>query len=147
MMWSKANGDMEQRSVLEQTTPSGTKKTWFNYRWMRYFFTEDVSPDNRRIIELQRRAVWIAVAFILQALNEIDHNWYIPYLMSFGSLIPLALMLGSFIAMWMALRPSNSLLNGIDAEEKNPTRQWKYIILLLTLILSLFGLGVLGWSM
>jgi len=147
MMWSKANGDMEQRSVLEQTTPSGTKKTWFNYRWMRYFFTEDVSPDNRRIIELQRRAVWIAVAFILQALNEIDHNWYIPYLMSFGSLIPLALMLGSFIAMWMALRPASSRLNGIEAEEKNQPRQWQRIVLLLTLILSLFGLGVLGWSM
>ncbi len=146
MMWSKANGDMEQRSVLEQTTPSGTKKTWFNYRWMHYFFTEDASPDNLPIIELQRRAAWIAVAFILQALNEIDHNWYIPYLMPFGSLIPLALMLGSFFAIWMALRPASSRSKGIQAEQKNQPGQWQRIVLLLTLILSLFGFFVLSWS-
>ena len=73
---------------------------------MRHFFTEDISPDNFPIIELQHRAVWIALALILQAPNEIDHNVYLPYLHAFGSIIPFVLIGGSFIAMAMAFRPN-----------------------------------------
>ena len=62
---------------------------------MRHFFTEDVSPDNFSVAELQHRAAWIGFALILQALNEINHDWYTPYLMPFVSLIPLAIFLAS----------------------------------------------------
>ena len=65
---------MEQRSVLAQTTRLEERTTPIRYRWMRYFFTEDVSPDNRPIVDLQQRAIWISLAFILQAVDEIDHN-------------------------------------------------------------------------
>src|SRR5437763_12028126 len=101
---------MVQRSVISPTTRAATPAIFT--RWMRHFFTEDVSPDNRLVIELQQRAVWIGLALILQALNEINHDWYIPYLMPFGSLIPFALILGSFFAMWMAFRPSNAKEQG-----------------------------------
>src|SRR5438552_3715859 len=96
---------MVQRSVFSQTPRSGVISIITSARWMRHFFTEDVSPDNRPIVELQQRAIWIGLALILQALNEIDHDWYIPYLMPFGSLIPFALILSSFFAMWMAFYP------------------------------------------
>src|SRR2546426_4810469 len=96
---------MEQQIVLTQTTQSEIPPITFWQRWMRYFFTDDLSPDNRPIFDLQRRACWISVALILQSLDEIDHNWYIPYLMPFGSLIPLTLIVGSFFAIWMAFRP------------------------------------------
>src|SRR5436853_7469470 len=102
---------MEQRSVLMQTTRSKEEDTknnhgWNRWGWMRHFFTEDVSPDNSPVIELQRRAVWIGLALILQAPNEIDHNVYLPYLQAFGSIIPFVLIGGSFIAMAMAVRPN-----------------------------------------
>ena len=135
---------MEQRSVLAQTTRLEEQTTTNRYRWMRYFFTEDVSPDNRPIVDLQQRAIWISLAFILQALDEIDHNWYIPYLMPFGSLIPLTLILGSFFAMWMAFRPT-SLKQQAHLVQGHP-RRWQHIILVLTLILSLVGAVEFGRS-
>ena len=66
-------------------------------RIINYFFTNN---------DLQRRATWIALALILQALNEIDHNYYLPWLKQFTSLPPLFLLLGSFYALWMAIRPA-----------------------------------------
>jgi len=102
---------------------------------MKLFFAQD-TPDNHPIIELQRRAVWIGLAFILQALNEIDHAWYIPYLMPVGSLIPFALILGSFYAMWMAIRPARPHQPKQPAE--HPAR-WQRIILTLTLLLTIAG--------
>jgi len=129
---------MEQRSVvLTQTTRPEEHHTTTKYRWMRYFFTEDVSPDNRPIVELQRRASWIGVALILQALNEIDHNWYIPYLMPFGSLIPLALILGSFAAICMAFRPA-TLKQQAQHLHRQP-RRWQRIVLILTLLTTIAG--------
>ena len=56
---------MEQRSVLTQTTrPEECNSKWTS-RWMRHFFTEDVTPDNHSIVDLQQRALWIGIAFIL----------------------------------------------------------------------------------
>src|SRR5438046_9454591 len=98
--------DMAQRSVLTQTTQPKEDQTTFRYRWMHRFFTIDVSPDNHPIVELQRRAIWISIALILQAGNEISHDLYMPYLGPFGSLIPFALIAGSFIAISIAFRPT-----------------------------------------
>lgn len=109
---------------------------------MRHFFTEDVSPDNRPVIDLQRRATWVAVAFILQSLNEIDHDWYFPALQPFGSLIPFFLILGSFYAMWMAFRP-RSLQQQARSVRNYPAR-WQRIVLILTLILTIAGVIQFG---
>ena len=125
---------MEQRSVLIQATRPEAKRLLTD-QWMKLFFAED-TPENRPIVELQRRAVWIGLAFILQALNEIDHNWYIPYLMPVGSLIPFVLILGSFYAMWRAIRPAR------PQQAKQPAQypaRWQRIILTLTLILTIAG--------
>ncbi|GAC1587824.1 MAG: hypothetical protein NVS4B1_31560 [Ktedonobacteraceae bacterium] len=102
---------------------------------MRYFFTEDVSPDNRLVVELQRRATWIGLALVLQAINEIDHDWYFPFIKPFGSLIPLVLILGSFYAIWMAFRPARKHAFSI---QKHPTRLQR-MILILTLLLTIAG--------
>jgi uncharacterized membrane protein len=112
---------------------------------MRHFFTEDMSPDNRPIAALQHRAVWIGLALILQALNEINHDWYIPYLMPFGSLIPFALILGSFFAMWMAFRAPKTRRreDGVQGEGKPhsalPAARWQCVVLTLTLLITLAG--------
>ena len=102
---------MALRSVETQTTRPEKNYTATIYQWVRgrieSFFTEDVSPDNHAIVELQRKGVWIGLALILQSLNEIDHDWYIPYLGPIGSIIPFALFLGSFFAMAMAFRPGS----------------------------------------
>ena len=127
---------MEQRSVLTQRTRLQAKhQDWPSYRWMRYFFTEDVSPDNRRVVELQRRATWIGLALILQSINEIDHNWYFPFIQPFGSLIPLVLILGSFYAIWMAFRPAHTQAL---YTQKQPTRLQR-VLLILTLLLTIAG--------
>ncbi len=115
---------------------------------MRHFFTEDVSPDNRPIVELQRRAVWIAIALLLQAANEIDHDYYISFLGPAGSLIPFALILGSFYAMWMALRPSGTRTQRQQTGQH--ARLWQRIVLVLALLLTIAGTIELGttivWS-
>ncbi len=102
---------------------------------MRYFFTEDVSPDNRLVVELQRRAPWIGLALLLQSINEIDHNLYFPLIQPFGSLIPFILILGSFYAIWMAFRPARK---GTLSTQKHPTRVQR-ILLVLTLLLTIAG--------
>src|SRR5438876_1485003 len=107
---------------------------------MRHFFTGDMSADNRPIVELQQRAVWIGLALILQALNEVNHDWYIPYLMPFGSLIPFTLILGSFFAMWMALRPARTKgqSKACPPSPSHPAR-WQRVLLTLTLLLTIAG--------
>ncbi len=102
---------------------------------MRHFFTEDVSPDNRHAVELQRRATWIGLALVLQTINEIDHDWYFPYIKPFGSLIPLALILGSFYAIWMAFHPTHQKAL---YTQKHPTRLQRFF-LILTLLITIAG--------
>jgi len=134
---------MEQRSVpIQRTRPQALHQDWPSYRWMRYFFTEDVSPDNRLVVELQRRATWIGLALVLQAINEIDHRWYFPFIQPFGSLIPLVLILGSFYAIWMAFRPAHTQAL---YTQKQPTRLQR-ILLICTLLITIAGGIELGRS-
>ncbi|MEO6893174.1 MAG: glycosyltransferase 87 family protein [Ktedonobacteraceae bacterium] len=129
---------MALRSVLAPTTqPEENQTASSSPRWMHRFFTRDLSPDNLPLIDLQRRGVWIGLACILQALDEIDHSWYIPYLMPFGSLIPLALLLGSFVALWMAFRPARIKQQARRLAEH--PRRWQRILLTLTLVLTIAG--------
>jgi hypothetical protein len=136
---------MLQQSVLTPTIQTETVKTTMRYHWMRHFFTEDVSPDNRPIADLQQRAVWIGIALILQSMNEIKHDLYMPYLQPFSSLIPFALILGSFFALWMAFR-SRKLHAQTHTLHTHP-RRWQRITLVLIMLLTLGGIAELGWGL
>jgi uncharacterized membrane protein len=138
MMWGKANQSMQQQLALAENAQVPVKKTWLQYRWMRHFFMKDASTGDLSISHLQRRAVWIAVAFVLQALSTID---FTPLLKSFNSLAPLPLTLASFFAMWMALRPTPSHTQKIQAvdEHKRTTTLWQRLVLIVT-----FGFAIGG---
>lgn len=133
---------MVQRLVISQTARPEATSIIASARWMQHFFTEDVSPDNHPAVELQLRAVWIGLAFILQAINEINPDWYMPHLAPFGSLIPFTLILGSFFAMWMAFRPPRTRRQSEGkprpAACPRPAR-WQRVVLILTLLLTIAG--------
>ena len=122
-------------------------------RWMRYFFTGDVSPDNLPIVDLQRRAAWVGVACILQALDGIDRHWYlsyVPFLLPWGEAIGFTLVLGSFIAMWMAFRPSSlkhraRRSQGSSLQQGHPSR-WQRLVLAGVLLTAIGGTAELGLS-
>lgn len=138
---------MSQRSVFAQTTQpvEKTSKKLLHDKvgqLLQTFFVAEITPENYRLFDLQRRALWIGVAIFLQTLNEIDHDWYIPYLMPVGSLIPFVLILGSFVAMWMALRPA-SQPRPKTTIKRTPTR-WQKFMLFALLILSVIGAVELG---
>lgn len=142
---------LPKEASLTHTTRSEKVRTQNRWQWMRHFFTEDTSPDNHPIIELQRRATWIGVALILQALNEIPRKFYIPnvpFLKPWTGIIPFILVLGSLVAMCMAFRAtprkqqaepsrSSSLANA------HPHR-WQRIVLVCVLLTSIAGIVVLG---
>jgi len=112
------------------------------YWWMRHFFTEDVSPATHPLIELERRASWVGLALVLQALNEIQAAWYLPYvhwLRPYVQLIPFFLILGSFIAMWQAFRPITLKQQAQDMQ-KHPSRGLQ--ILLVLALLTIIGGGI-----
>lgn len=138
---------MEQASVLtrpaesEKLENSGSGK----FRWMRHFFTEDVSPDSNTLVELQRRATWLGIACVLQAIDQIDSNWYLqflPFLRPIVHIYPVFLILGSFFAMWQALRPAKQ-------KKQSPTLQrtaqrWQRIALICILLASIGGVFEFG---
>ena len=65
---------MEQQFGLARTAQSRVERLLLNHPWMRFFFTEDRSPRALGVIELQRRAVWIALALLCQSLVLIVHH-------------------------------------------------------------------------
>ncbi|TMD45122.1 MAG: hypothetical protein E6I93_16910 [Chloroflexi bacterium] len=112
-------------------------------RLMPHFFTEDVSPDNYPLIELQRRVCWVGLALIAQALNEIDRKIYLPYvrfLIPWESMIPFVLIVASFVAMWMAFRPTalKKRVGKSSASQSRP-RRWQRIVLVMVLLTSIAG--------
>lgn len=114
-------------------------------KFLALFFTLDRSPDNRSVVDIQRRASWIALALVLQALNEINDNVYlsyVPFLLPWGHLIGFGLIIGSFFAMWMAFRPVD-VNKQTRSLPKNPQR-WHCILLILVLVSSLFGVIEMG---
>ena len=135
---------MAQQSVIAQTTLLTQKRPLFTYRWMRYFFTEDLSAQGRPIMALQQRALWIALALLLQSANEISHDSYL-FLGPLASLIPLALFLGSFYAIWRAMRAPKSDYEGLRATPLQP-HLWQRIVLILTLLLTIGGTAELGFT-
>ncbi len=137
---------LPQEASQSQSTRSEEKQSQSKWRWMRYFFTGDVSPDNHPVIELQRRATWVGVALILQALNEIDSKLYlpfVPFLKPWGGTISFTLILGSFVAMWMAFRTTTlkqqaGHLRGSSLHHGRP-RLWQRVVLVCVLLTSIAG--------
>jgi len=133
---------MEQQAVLTRPTqPEEQKSTNSDkFRWMRHFFTEDVSPDNRPLIELQRRATWIGIACVLQAFDQIDSGWYLqflPFLQPIVHIYPVFLILGSFFAMWQALRPAKR--KKLALRLHGHPQRWQRIALICILLASIGG--------
>ncbi|GCE13363.1 glycosyltransferase 87 family protein [Tengunoibacter tsumagoiensis] len=124
---------MALRSVTAQTALPQQEKQLFSYKWMRAFFTEDVSSANSAVVELQGRAVWIALALIFQSLNEISYITNIAQLGPFRSLLPMVFFLASFYAVWKALRPASTM------KTPGQPQLWQRIVLMLMLILTFIG--------
>jgi len=142
---------LPEEASLTQITRSEKEHAKNTWQWMRHFFTEDTSSDNRPIIELQRRATWVGVALILQALNEIPRKFFIPYvpfLKPWSGIIPFVLVLGSLVAIWMALRTTTfkqQVRRSRSSSLPNTRpRRWQRIILVCVVLTSIAGIVVLG---
>ncbi|MGH2496255.1 MAG: hypothetical protein ACRDIV_16285 [Ktedonobacteraceae bacterium] len=136
----------QQATILQPTTSASAQlePQRSKNRFMRYFFTENASPDSLPIMDLQRRVCWIGVALILQALNEIVAliPLYLPsalFLTPWISLISFCLISGSLIALWMAFRPAPSKAGEEPVTAQKRPRRWQRIIVILLLITSLGG--------
>src|SRR5579859_2095640 len=142
--------EMEQQALIPQLTmpvdssPEPRKIP----RWMRSFFTENASPGSASLTDLQRRACWIGVALILQALNEVTllvlvYFPLVPPLAPWAGLISFGLITGSLIALWMAFRPATL---STSQEKAESPRRWQRVVLILLLISTLAGVGELVTS-
>src|ERR1700680_4906373 len=154
--------ERQQMAIPQLTAPVGStlepQPGRRRMRWMRYFITEDASLDSEPIVDLQRRACWIGVALILQALNEVAllvlvYLPVVPFLTPWVGLISFCLIGGSFVALWMALRPAHLKSGGEAVITQKRPRRWQRVIVMLLLISSLAGAGeivastVLGFFM
>ncbi|MDQ6660901.1 MAG: glycosyltransferase 87 family protein [Chloroflexota bacterium] len=121
---------MEQRAVFLQTTRAIHYLIAWLYNWTRHFFTEDGTSDSIAIADLQRRSVWIGIALIFQGLNEGFLDW--PFLnhLPFSSLFTFVLLVGSFVAMFIALRPA-TLQQRVQYAQRR-ARPWQRVTLVLT---------------
>ncbi len=137
---------LPHETSLTQITRAKEKQNRNRWRWMRHFFSEDISPDNQSVIDLQRRATWVGIAIILQALNEIDHRLYMPYvpiLRPWGGMIPFVLLLGSLAAMWIAFRPTTLKQQTGQSRSSSHSQArphlWQRIVLVCVLLTSIAG--------
>ncbi|HXX79531.1 MAG TPA: hypothetical protein VEI53_13620, partial [Ktedonobacteraceae bacterium] len=140
---------------ISQSYDSRSKKNRNKVRWlwMRHFFTLDTSPDNLAIIDLQRRASWIGIALILQALNEIPRKYYLPYmpfLISWDAIISFVLILGSLVAMCIAFLPASHSQHAkkprkLTSIDPRP-RRWQRIVLVCLFLTSIAGIVIVGRS-
>jgi hypothetical protein len=149
---------MEQRFGLARSTQSRVERLVLNHPWMRFFFTEERAPAALHTIEQQRRACWISLALLCQSLVLIaptftidqsnENAWYMPFLELLGALIPCALTLGGFCALWIAIKPV-TLHQQLDLARQHGAR-WQKMGLLRTLVLLVVGcilavLAIVQW--
>ncbi len=142
---------MEQQLVFPRMKKIARERRFAlrNLHLLPIFFAVDKSPDNRSIIDLQRRACWIALALVLQAINEavyqIPGPWYslhLPFFRPWEGTVSFSLVLGSFFMMWMAFR-STTLRQQTTRVAKHPYR-WQWIALILVLMTSVAGVVEFG---
>jgi hypothetical protein len=142
---------LPKEESLTHANRSKKERDQNRWQWMRHFFTEDTSPGNNPIIELQRRATWIGVALILQALNEIPRKYYIPYvpfLKPWSDIIPFFLILGSLVAMCIAFSPASRKRRAEQSHSSTDANahphRWQRIVLVCALLASIAGIVFLG---
>ncbi len=144
---------LSEEISLSYNTRSKKDRNKSRWQWMRHFFTPDTSPDSFAIIDLQRRASWIGIAIILQALNEIPRQYYIPYvpfLNSWDAIISFVLILGSLVAMCIAFLPASHSQYAKQPHKltrNDPySRRWQRIVLVCLLLTSIAGIVIVGRS-
>lgn len=144
---------MEQQLILPRARNNLRAGTFALRRLniLSIFFSADKSPDNRPVVDIQRRACWIALALVLQAINEgmtiapAGWEWYrvhTRFLAPWAGTISFCLVLGSFLMMWMAFRPS-TLRQQTRRLARHP-RAWQWVALSLVLLTSLAGFFEIG---
>ncbi len=109
--------------------------------WFRYFLTEKSPEVNNALINLQRSALWIGLALVLQACNEIGHDWFLEYLGPGGQIVPFMLYLGSFLALWQALKQAD-VQPGATKIQK--LQFWQVLILISTIVFGFRGIYEFG---
>jgi uncharacterized membrane protein len=130
---------MEQKPVVSQNIQPETPPA--KHQWMRHFFTEDISPDNHPIVELQRRACWLGLALIALSLSQIMNAptifQGIPFLFALIRCLAFVVLLLSFALAWMAFRPGD--LKKQKQHLHSHPRRWQRIALISTLLLTTVG--------
>ena len=116
---------------------------------MRLFFTNGTSVSAHKVADLQRRACWVGVAVILQFWNETlrvviqtiesKYTSTVTLLDPTSNLILIALIIGSFLALWMAFRRVSTEKGRQDASQRPP--RWQLWICGVCLVLALIGVG------
>ncbi len=135
---------MEQKLAFPQKIYSKAHNWHFTFfrkfNLLSIFFALDRSPDNRAVIDIQRRACWIALALILQAINEAIAQFggmYLPAIKPWQGTLAFILISGSFFMMWMAFRPAT-----LKQQTRHVARHpylWQCIVLILALLTSIAG--------
>jgi hypothetical protein len=141
--------DMEQQLAFPQTQIHERTRRFDlqKQKVLSTFFAVDRTPDNHAVIDIQRRACWIALALILQALNEALALWHglgLPGIVPWLGSISFVFILGSFAMMWLAFRPM-TLKKQAQQVAKRP-QYWQRVVLILAFITSLAGIIELGHS-
>jgi hypothetical protein len=138
---------------------------------MRLFFTNGTSVSAQKVADLQRRACWVGIAVILQFWNEtlrvviqaIESHYTstVMLLDPTSNLVLIALIVGSFLALWMAFRQGRTGVVGIvqtcgavgvvPSADPVPTKdqhdagmqpsRWQLWVYGLCLIFALIGVG------
>ncbi len=142
--------ETEQQALIPQPTMPVDASSEMRKipRWMRSFFTENASPGSASLADLQRRACWIGLALILQALNEVTllvlvYFPLVPPLAPWAGLISFGLIAGSLAALWMAFHSPS--LSG-NREQSGSPHRWQRVVLILLLVSTLAGVGELAAS-
>lgn len=92
--------------------------------------------------KLQRAAIWISLALSFQTLIQVDQllvasdsTWPALFQVMFNAFLPLALILSSFFAIYMAIRPLKHF-----RQSGRTARLWRILILIAVLFMSLAGI-------
>ena len=150
-------------------------RNWWR-KVMSLFFVSGTSLSMQKVADLQRRACWVGIAVMLQFCNETlrvaiqavesKYTSTVTLLDPASNLILVTLIGGSFLALWMAFRPTQTKSVGterlqgisrspippvrISTEDQRASRKisssWQVWICTICLILALIGIGACAVS-
>jgi hypothetical protein len=115
------------------------------------FFTNGTSLPAQKIADLQRRACWVGIAIILQFWNEtlrvliqaIESRYTstVTLLDPASNIILIALIVGSFLALWKAWSGANSRPTKDHHDARKQPFPWQRWVCSTCLILAVVGIG------